>query len=93
VAVVSVCILHVIFIDSYTSVFYMIYKWDISPFQCKANLNQSVVMKEMDSLRHILIDFYVLVLTPQLHRSGFVTAFCKHNIPCVLWHIYMCKEG
>jgi len=47
-----------------TVVFYVIKEWNVLSFQCKMNIDQSVVMREIDGLSLIFIDFYVPVSIP-----------------------------
>jgi hypothetical protein len=54
-------------IEDYTEIFNAIYKWDIFPMQCKTRHRQSTIVREVDPLCLILIDFDVPALTQGLH--------------------------
>jgi hypothetical protein len=59
--------LHVTSIKNYTEIFYIFYKGNVLPFQCKKSRDLSMSMGELDGLSLILIDLHVPVLTPRFH--------------------------
>jgi hypothetical protein len=55
-------------IEDCTKIFYMTDKRDSPSIQRTRSVRGSRSMRKVDGLSNILIDFYVLVLTPRLNR-------------------------
>jgi hypothetical protein len=58
---------HNLLLEDYTEILYYIYRWNVPSIKCKMKCRWPNSMGEVDFLSFRLIDFYVPVLTPQLH--------------------------
>jgi hypothetical protein len=46
----------------------MIYKWDVPSIQCEKRVRQSMLVREIDRLSLVLIDFNIPAFTPGCRR-------------------------
>jgi hypothetical protein len=93
VNIVSICVLHVIFLPKIIEIFYVIYRTDLPSFQCKMTLDWSTSMREIDGLSlnlHWFLGSSAQTMTRMKWGRDAVSWW--YNLQCDLLHIDTCHQ-
>jgi hypothetical protein len=67
-SILSMCNLHVILLSKITPRLYIIYRWDVPPFQCKKRPGRCPLMGEVDRPSLVFVNFNIPAYAPGHHR-------------------------